>query len=705
MIEEAQSRLRESIIVACLEDLDWERLRAHLEGVELDDESAGKLVALVMRTRSFVFRYPGKLKKRTAILDGVAETIRASLGDEAAATARARFDLFALIDEGYAALRGLIEGLAFSTWPKPVFHTAYLTHVAQRWCELQEQIETASASSHRAGGVILTSPEGVRYGADAAISQLVNLMSMNAMLSAYGGKWFDADGIIRAPDFVATTEKQVTEVRAADITAVLWQQWQLVEERCRFLDGGLGKHPAPADGFPEDAQIIAHHSESFGWDLLDFAANERLGDRLGQTFQEMALKTNLLKMGQGIEPGTAMPPAGWVSPAEAHSTVMLCEYLGLDVATHPAELGGLRLAEWVRGFAVLQQLATARLKSQKDPVDRTFPRVELAELEAVLARNGLTGGKARAFIDHASFARSSRDLYDAPILRGDGGWCRIAGPGLVGALLLRLVLSTLANKELVIDGKGEAFEEQFRKQFTDRGLPVYHFTASRPGGPYEYDAIMPWGKYLFVFECKNRSLSSSNPVASYNLLRSTTGHVRQVQRLVTALREDPSILTQFLKEDCTNLTIVPVVMNSMPFSVKGTVDGIFFADAGSTSRFFQERHMHISRAHQIGEIRVMYRVPTHSQWEGETPSADDFMRHLEDPLPLQIMVAHLSFEPIVFQLGPVLYAATQVPRRGEITIESMAGLAGLTEAQVQAELDRITSEAIAPVSAAVESQS
>lgn len=705
MIDEpTEDRLRESIVTECLGALDWEGLKGHLDRVQLDESAGAKLVELIMRARTMVFRYPGKIKKRSAILDGVVEKVRADLGDEAADFARSRFDHFALIDEGYAELRGMIDALPLAPLPKAVSFSAYLAFVARDWSELQDQIKAAQANPRTSGSIILTAPDGSRYGGDAAIAQLVNLMSMNVMLSAYGGKWFGADDIARTPDLAAVTEEQIKQAGAANFTALAWQQWQLVEERSRFLDGDLAKLSAPDDRFPENAEIITHSSESIGWERLDLAANERLGDRLGQTFEEMALKTGLLKMGRGIGPGAAMPPTDYISPAEAHTVVMLSEYLGLNVATHPADLGGLRLIEWIRGFAVLQQLVSDQLETEALPIERAFPRLEIAELETILTRNGLPGDKAKAFIDHASFSRSSRDLYDAPILRGDGNWCRIAAPGLVDAILLRLVLSTLANKELVIKGKGEAFEAQFRQQLADQGLSVYHFEADRPGGPYEYDAIVPWGDYLFVFECKNRSLSGTNPIACYNLLRSTAGHIEQVQRLVKALSDHPDILTEFVAEDCTNLTLVPVVMSAMPFSMAGELEGIYFADAASTGRFFQERHMHISRLHQVGEIKVMHRVPTHSQWSGETPEADDFMRHLEDPLALQIMMAHLNFQPLVFQIGANLFAATQMPRRSEMTIESMAGLAGLTEAQIEAEMDRVATEAIAPMRAALQGQ-
>jgi hypothetical protein len=367
---------------------------------------------------------------------------------------------------------------------------------------------------------------------------------------------------------------------------------------------------------------------------------------------------------------------------------MLSDYMGFDVASHPDDLGGLRLIEWIRGYAVLQQVAVDCLEKSSSEIERAFPKHSLDDLEAILDRNGIGGKKARFFIDYVSFHKSSRDLFDAPILRGDGDWCRIAAPALVGADILRLVLSALANKKIVVDGKGEAFEAQFRKHLKSHGLPVYHFQTKRDGETYEYDAIVPWGDYVFVFECKSRSLSWLNPVAAYNLLRSTVGYIDQVKRLANALEDHPDILSTLVAEDCSNKTIIPVVLNAMPYSAAGTVDDVYLADASAVGRFFEKRHMHISMVHPVGDTKIVQRVPTHSQWSGETPTADDFMNHLTDPLPLRIMMAHLNVKPFVFQISPSLYAMSERPRRGEMTTESMAKLAGITMEQFEAETER-----------------
>lgn len=699
------TRFSEATVTACLEDLDWGRLDQHLAAFTLDGDAADKLIGLVLRARRLIFRYPGNLKKRTAILHGVVAKVQADLGDEAADAAAERFEVFALIDEGYAGLRTMIEGLPLAGFSQAEQVSAYLGRVAHDWNDMQRKVEAAGAArSLVLSSVMLETDDGHRYGVDAATSMLVNLLGMNVLLAAYKDKWFDSDDLVRLPELPTVTAEQIAQASAAHNTAIGWQQWQLIEERCRYIGGKLEKRPAAdGEGAPAGSDVMVHSPEGIEWEMLDTIANERLGERLGQTFQDMCARTDLLSKGQGIDPGTPMPPLGYVSPEEMHSAVMLSEFIGLNAATLPVELGGLRLCEWMRGFAVLQRLAGDAVETATDPFDRAFPRMTIADLEAVLQRNGLVDAKARVFIDHASYAKSSRDVYDAPILRGEGDWCLLAVPALYAAMLIRLVLSTLSNKGFDIEGKGEAFEEQFRSVLKEEHLPVYHFEVKRAGQTYEYDAIVPWGLYLFVFECKNRSLSGTNPIASFNFLRSTLGHVEQVERLVQALRDHPDILTSQVKEDCSSLSIVPVVVSSMPFSTQGAVENVYFNDVGAINRFFSERYTHVSRLHHVGTQKLLHRVRLHDLWDDETPDAEAFMRHLEKPHQLDFMLAHMSVEAAGMQLGPALYAYTRIIHRKEMTMESMAALAGKTAEAIEADMEQFA-QGVAQARAKIENE-
>jgi hypothetical protein len=171
--------------------------------------------------------------------------------------------------------------------------------------------------------------------------------------------------------------------------------------------------------------------------------------------------------------------------------------------------------------------------------------------------------------------------------------------------------------------------------------------------------------------------------------------------LAAALNDYPDILTTRVKEDCSSLRIVPVVVSSMPFSMKGSFEGVHFNDVAAINRFFSERYSHISRLHRVGPRKIMHRVALHDLWAGEKPDADSFMRHLDDPLQLRVMIAHMNVEPIGIQIGPSLYASTHIPRRREMTMESIAAVAGITPEAIEAEMEQF-SEALAAARAKLE---
>src|SRR5690606_19802114 len=107
------------------------------------------------------------------------------------------------------------------------------------------------------------------------------------------------------------------------------------------------------------------------------------------------------------------------------------------------------------------------------------------------------------------------------------------------------------------------------------------------GEEYEFDVIVEWGDYLFVFECKNRSLSSYNPIAAYYFALEIDSAVKQTNRLVRGLLDSPALVLDRTGIDISNKKIVPCVLNSLPYALSGEHDGVFVADASGIKRYFK----------------------------------------------------------------------------------------------------------------------
>jgi hypothetical protein len=102
-------------------------------------------------------------------------------------------------------------------------------------------------------------------------------------------------------------------------------------------------------------------------EVYDYLANERLRDRLTQTFLEMNVELRVLERGVGIDGEAKLPPGDFVSAEEIHAAVSLSEILGYAIASDMEQPGGLRLLEWVRGYAVLKELGQQRLQRPVQP--------------------------------------------------------------------------------------------------------------------------------------------------------------------------------------------------------------------------------------------------------------------------------------------------------------------------------------------------
>jgi len=298
-------------------------------------------------------------------------------------------------------------------------------------------------------------------------------------------------------------------------------------------------------------------------ETLDFIANARLEDRFTQTFLEMSVGTDIAAKTAGIEKPLPLPPGHFVSAHEAHADIGLSEILGYDVVADREEPAGLRLAEWVRGYAALQCLA--RTRRETVGTSGLLTVVGHDELVAMLQRVGLAGARAQTFIMRASLSRASRDLFDQPLLKLRDGSFLVFGPSLLKANLAQVTLSAIGNLRQTLSRKGKAFERRMRAFFDEKGMKAHSFKTTIDGEQYEFDAIVEWDGRVFLFECKNVGLSGNSPIQAYYFDLEQQSAVRQVQRQAKALRAHPEVLRARTGIELAGKSLIPCVLNSLPY--------------------------------------------------------------------------------------------------------------------------------------------
>jgi hypothetical protein len=189
------------------------------------------------------------------------------------------------------------------------------------------------------------------------------------------------------------------------------------------------------------------------------------------------------------------------------------------------------------------------------------------------------------------------------------------------------------------------------------------------------------------------SLSSHDPVQAYYFDLERQSDARQVNRLVDGLRKYPDMLAEHVVPDAVGKTIVPCVLNSLPFSLPGKHDGVFFTDSSLLKRFFQEKNFNVKVPHHIERnVKLLHRTAFHSWWAGDKPAPNDLLRQLEEPFQLKLMHAHTRAVHASFPIAENTLAVTQELTRTEETIESLATVGGADASWMRKEIAAVSAE-------------
>ena len=90
------------------------------------------------------------------------------------------------------------------------------------------------------------------------------------------------------------------------------------------------------------------------------------------------------------------------------------------------------------------------------------------------------------------------------------------------------------------------------------------------------------------------------------------------------------------------MKVVPCVLHSLPYSRSGNFEGVYFTDASSLTRFFDQSYFQIKVPHRIGEATLLHRTAIKKMWKEEKPTAEDLLKQLEEPFQLELSIKHLE---------------------------------------------------------------
>lgn len=695
--------LREQVVKSALSALDWMPLQTHLEDIHLSRDKLTELCGHIRRFSDLICKRPGTdfERRRIRFLDQLQAYVAEHLGSEAESEVSAEATLIAQIEHGYHSILDVLGKCAISQQRPVIRVSASISRACHEFQELMRRRDKVFAKSKQLNvmsDLRLQDDAGNSFSLDAILDGLSESVAMTLIMEAYKNNWFLEQTVV-LPELVPVGDEERYQSGSTQALALCWRQWQRVEKRRRFLDGDLVLYSGAQlpSGLPDQiTTLIAYCPEDEGLserEIYDYLANTRLKDRLIQTFFEMEMESGDSGEGVGIAGGAALLPAQLVSTEERHVAASLSELLGYSIAEDDERPAGLRLMEWVRGYIVLKEIAKTRTEDKSAAGDIYAILLKESELVSVLQACGLKDFVASQFLALTCLHRSSRDLSDCPLICVGPSNYLLFAPAVIDLNVPMAVLSNVSSRGAELGRKGKAFEHSIHEMLRKRGMSAFAFRAHRDGEVYEYDAVVPWDGYLFVFECKNRSISGNDPAQAYYFDLEVASQARQVRRLADGLAAHRDIIEQEIGADCADLTIVPVVLHSLPYSRLDHLDGVYFTDWSALTRFFDQPYLRIKVPHRIGNATLLHRTAIRKCWKGDTPTADDFLEQLRTPFQLDLSIKHLDVTPVQFAISESEIVVTPELVRTEMTVPSVCEVMGVDADKVLQEIAAVSEKA------------
>lgn len=629
--------------------LDWKKLKGVLDAQSVCQELFDDIILIVWQSDSMVRRRPGDDGvKRDRFLEKLGEYFT-TCGVSTAVEEIAKMHAELLkIDRGYVEVHSVVSKLDSARFSPEQRVSGVFSALD---FSVRNMLEDFQRSLNASNGVLdinrnLQGQDQGKYDPNSNTHGLTVAAGDVVMLEAYKQGWFDSDGLVILPN-LEPAEEGVPDAAVGNlVNANNWRLWKGIDERVRFLGGSIRqlsdelstwKASVKIEGGPEiksELEVAFEFEPEKKSELLDLLANERFDTISEQNLKKLYRETNIVKKIDKAGGFVALPPAGFVSVDEAHATLMYISLTKMDASK--AKSGSLSVSEIIRGFAVLKKNVTALEKDQKT----YFPLVTHAWLQAELKRCGLTQSAADAFIARSTFQRSSRDLYDQPLVKTVTGDFIIFGASLLLADITKILFSSLANEGANFDEKGEVHEAATIEMLRGHGFKARNLKVKRGANEeFDYDVAFVWDDHVFFLECKNRGLPMGNPIATYRFNNELMKHLKQVKRLKQGLADYPDILEKDFPEAAGKKAVFCLV-NAMPYAI-GECDGIYVIDDSILGRFFSSATIGLTVGRLDGKGSQI-RTDLKRIWTGDKPTVADFIDYLAKPP--QLFMAKENYE-------------------------------------------------------------
>jgi hypothetical protein len=638
------------------------------------DSQSAKCLAHSLWTAEVLVKRRGATPKaeadRARYLDEVASRLE-PLDASAARALRRLHTTLLVIERGFAQILAQTKEVAGSSLAPVVQVSAALSFTASASTDMQRTLlerlmERGTLEVHSSLEV-----NEQRVNPDTEVFGLLRCSVATILMMAHQNSWLDAEGLVVLPESLSCLPSHdIPQIYGVLSCARAWLSWERAQTRIRFEQREIEELPRPwPPEVPEYLERVLNVLPDARVELDDHVANDRLLARTQQHMAEMLGREKSSKSYPGVDRQMKIIPEGVITFDEKFGYVTLCELYSFEVHEDKHRYGGLRLVEWLRGYAILMELARRAAEVVGIASSHECPQFDESELLKYLARGGLPVDRGRVFLRHCCLSSQRSDVYDRPLIKIKGDRYLLVAPAIGNGLLGPIVMSAVADSGDEVRKKGSAFEARVLNLLLRSGGRATALKRKVQRAEYDYDALLVWGDFCFMFECKNRSLSNGVLQRLYADRDDRRSYLAQVHRLVRGLLEHPEMLDDDVPEARGKL-LVPCVISALPYAENGAVDGVYFCDYSSLRRFFTSP--------EIGQVSVgvgqgakrVDRAEFFHMWSGAKPSPEDLLRHLEHPFQHFLVKSHTRVQRVLNGLGDREAVVVGEYARQDITPES-----------------------------------
>jgi hypothetical protein len=157
-------------------------------------------------------------------------------------------------------------------------------------------------------------------------------------------------------------------------------------------------------------------------------------------------------------------------------------------------------------------------------------------------------------------------------------------------------------------------------------------------------------------------LPSENARHQFDFCSYQVDAAEQLLKKVKAIENDRSIVERALGvgSDAEWSDIVPVVLNGMPFSLPGMVNGVYYADYSSVERFFESGKLSPMKPDSSEPPDFSDSDEPIDLWAGTKPAVSDLKRMLEVNPHFQRLAAKWAIRAVKVEVAAGHYFCTNL---------------------------------------------